>query len=226
MQISPLLNVGRGLTALIGGGGKTTLLYTLAEELRKKGSVLLCTSTHILPPEQYPLVTAAEADALRRALAEHGVVCVGTPAENGKLTAPPLPFETLAALADHVLVEADGSKRLPLKAHAPHEPVVPANAQRVVLVVGADGFGKPISAVCHRPELYAERAGASPGDPVTPELAARVIRAEGFGDRVYINKVESAADYAAAAELADRLALPAVLGSLRNGVYTKWERSC
>ena len=42
MQIAPLLNIGRGVTALIGGGGKTTLLYTLTEELRKKGTVLLC----------------------------------------------------------------------------------------------------------------------------------------------------------------------------------------
>ncbi len=49
MQIAPLLNIGRGVTALIGGGGKTTLLYTLTEELRKKGTVLLCTSTHHAP---------------------------------------------------------------------------------------------------------------------------------------------------------------------------------
>ena len=44
MQIAPLLNIGRGVTALIGGGGKTTLLYTLTEELRKKGTVLLCSA--------------------------------------------------------------------------------------------------------------------------------------------------------------------------------------
>jgi len=221
MQIAPLLNIGRGVTALIGGGGKTTLLYTLAEELRKKGSILLCTSTHIRIPEQYPLVTAG-ADALRAALAEHGAVCAGTPAENGKLTAPPLSFETLSGLADYVLVEADGARRLPLKAHAPHEPVIPPNAQRVVLVVGADGFGRPVSQVCHRPERWAELAGVSTDSPVTPEAEARVIRAEGCGDRVYINKVESAADYAAAAELAKRLALPVVMGSLHKGVYTKW----
>ena len=37
MQISPLLHVGRGVTAIIGGGGKTTLMETLAGELSKKG---------------------------------------------------------------------------------------------------------------------------------------------------------------------------------------------
>ncbi|MBE7007538.1 MAG: putative selenium-dependent hydroxylase accessory protein YqeC [Ruminococcaceae bacterium] len=219
MQVSSVLNIGRGVSALIGGGGKTTLLYALAEELRKKGRVILCTSTHILVPEQYPLVTGG-AEAIRAALAAHGAVCAGTPVENGKLTAPAPSFEELAALADYVLVEADGAKRLPLKAHAPHEPVVPANAQRVVLLVGADGFGKPISAVCHRPELYAQRAGASVSDAVTPALAARVILAENLGDRVYINKVESDEAYERAKALAGLLDRPVVLGSLHKGVYT------
>jgi len=219
MQVSSVLNIGRGVSALIGGGGKTTLLYALAEELRKKGRVILCTSTHILVPEQYPLVTGG-AEAIRAALAAHGAVCAGTPVENGKLTAPAPSFEELAALADYVLVEADGAKRLPLKAHAPHEPVVPANAQRVVLLVGADGFGKPISAVCHRPELYAQRAGASVSDTVTPALAARVILAENLGDRVYINKVESDEAYERAKALAGLLDRPVVLGSLHKGVYT------
>lgn len=219
MQVSSVLNIGRGVSALIGGGGKTTLLYALAEELRKKGRVILCTSTHILVPEQYPLVTGG-AEAIRAALAAHSAVCAGTPDENGKLTAPAPSFEELAALADYVLVEADGAKRLPLKAHAPHEPVVPANAQRVVLLVGADGFGKPISAVCHRPELYAQRAGASVSDTVTPALAARVILAENLGDRVYINKVESDEAYERAKALAGLLDRPVVLGSLHKGVYT------
>lgn len=220
MLIAPLLRIGRGVTALVGGGGKTTLLYTLAEELRKNGSVLVCTSTHIRKPEQYEVVSGG-ADALRDALERYGVVCAGMPAENGKLTAPPLSFESLAACADYVLVEADGSRGLPLKAHAPHEPAVPASAQRVALVAGADGFGKPIRAVCHRPELYAARAGVSLDAVVTPEIAARVIAVEGFGDRVYVNKAENADAYAAAEALAKGLTCPVVAGSLHGGVYAR-----
>ena len=52
-------------------------------------------------------------------------VCVGSASESGKFSAPELTFRTLCALADYVIVEADGSKRLPLKAHAAHEPVIP-----------------------------------------------------------------------------------------------------
>ena len=209
MQIAPLLNIGRGVTALIGGGGKTTLLYTLTEELRKKGTVLLCTSTHIMRPTQYEVLERAGEAELSAALSAHGAVCVGEPSAEGKLGPPSLSFDALARLADYVLVEADGSRRLPLKAHAPHEPVIPANAQRVVLVVGADGFGKPIRARC----------GASEETDVTPELEAALILAEGLGDRVYINKVETAEDYDRAAALANRLTCPVTAGSLHKGVY-------
>lgn len=219
MQIAPLLNIGRGVTALIGGGGKTTLLYTLTEELRKKGAVLLCPSTHIMRPTQYAVLERAGEAEVSAALAAHGAVCVGEAAEGGKLTAPTLSFDTLARLADYVLVEADGAKRLPLKAHAPHEPAVPSNAQRVVLVVGADGFGRPIRTVCHRPDRYAALCGASEEACVTPELAAGAILAERLGDRVYINKVESVEDYDAAAALAARLTCPVAAGSLHKGVY-------
>ena len=40
MKLAPLLQIGRGVTAIIGGGGKTTLMETLAEELSKKGKVI------------------------------------------------------------------------------------------------------------------------------------------------------------------------------------------
>ena len=134
MQIAPLLNIGRGVTALIGGGGKTTLLYTLTEELRKKGTVLLCTSTHIMT--QYEVLERAGEAEISAALSAHGAVCVGEPSAEGKLGPPSLSFDALARLADYVLVEADGSRRLPLKAHAPHEPVIPPQSNQTILHVG------------------------------------------------------------------------------------------
>ena len=219
MQIAPLLHVGRGVTAIIGGGGKTTLMETLAEELSKKGKVIITTTTHIRRPAQYETLLDADEPAVSAALDRSNIVCVGEAAENGKLCAPRLSMNALTHCADFVLVEADGAKRLPLKAHAPHEPVIPANAQRVVLVVGADGFGKPIRDVCHRSERYAALCGVSENALVTPELEATLILAEGLGDRVYINKVETAEDYDRAAALANRLTCPVTAGSLHKGVY-------
>ena len=220
MEIAPLLHVTRGVTALIGGGGKTTLLYTLAEELRRCGTVIVTTSTHIQRPEQYPVLLEGDEKDVAAALSENGVVCVAGRSPEGKLSAPALSFGALSELADFVLVEADGSKRLPLKAHAPHEPVIPACAGQTVCVVGADGFGRPIAEVCHRPERYAAICGAALGGMVTPALAARVLLAEGYGGGwVYVNKVETPRDRANAAALSAALPGTVVAGSLRRREY-------
>ena len=219
MKLAPLLQIGRGVTAIIGGGGKTTLMETLAEELSKKGKVIITTTTHIRRPARYETLTDADEAAVSAALDRSNIVCVGEAAENGKLCAPRLSMIALTHCADFVLVEADGAKRLPLKAHAPHEPVIPAEAQRVITVIGIDGIGKKISETCHRSALYAQLAGTDEEAIVTPQLAARVVNAEGYGDRVYINKVESAADYEAAQAMANEFSCPVIAGSLQQGVY-------
>ena len=218
MDISALLEVEKGVTALIGGGGKTTLMYTLAEELRRHGTVIVTTSTHIQRPEQYPVLTAA--DDVAAALTAHGAVCVASESPEGKLCAPALSFEALAALADFVLVEADGSRRLPIKVHAPHEPVIPANTRQTIYVVGADGFGRSIRQVCHRPERYAALCGAAEDDIVTPAREAAILHAEGYATGwVYINKVETSEDWRNAEALAALLPGKVLAGSLWERVY-------
>ena len=84
---------------------------------------------------------------------------------------------------------------------------------------GIDGVGKTIRETCHRSALYAQLAGVDEETVVTPQLAARVVNAEGYGDRVYINKVESAADYEAAQAMANEFSCPVIAGSLHQGVY-------
>ena len=118
MTLSQLLDIRPGVTAVIGGGGKTTLLRTLGEELAGQHPVLLCTTTKILPFSDLPCArTAAELDELRRA---HQLLCAGTDVPGtGKLTAPETPMAVLAEQFDYILVEADGAARRPLKAHAP-----------------------------------------------------------------------------------------------------------
>ena len=125
MKLQKALEIQPGVTAIIGGGGKTTLMECLAEELSAQARVIVCTTTHIYPEQNMPcLVSPSEAE-VEAELARTHCVCVGSASESGKFSAPELTFRTLCALADYVIVEADGSKRLPLKAHAAHEPVIP-----------------------------------------------------------------------------------------------------
>ena len=215
------LGLRPGVTAVIGSGGKTSLLATLARQLAARGeTAVLTTSTRIRPFAGAPLCTGADLAGLSELAAGAGAVCVGTPAENGKLAAPARPFYELARAVGYVLVEADGSKHLPLKAHAAHEPVIPTEAQRTVLVVGATGFGKPVAEVAHRPELFCQRAGCEPQDAATPARVTRVLVAEGWYARedacVLVNQVDTAERLAAARELQMLLHLPLYAASLQN----------
>ena len=70
--------------------------------------------------------------------------------------------------------EADGAHRLPIKAHADHEPVIPDGTDKTILVIGADCFGKPISDIAHRPELFADIAGVDKSSVITVFTRRRV----------------------------------------------------
>lgn len=218
MTFASGLSIHRGVTAVIGGGGKTTLLRRLGEELCQSGTVLLCTTTKVYPFGDLPCAhTTEELDALRRS---SRLLCAGAPlGDTGKLTALPVPMAELAKWFDYVLVEADGSAGCPMKAHAPHEPVIPAEADQTILVVGASGFGHPIGEAAHRPALYAALASADLADPITPPLAAKVILAEGLHTRVFINQAETAESMAAAQCLAHFLDCPTAAGSTQKGAF-------
>lgn len=205
-EFSEALQVRPGLTAIIGGGGKTTLLYRLARELEGRGSVIVTTSTHIFKPTDLPFALTAGKVS--------GILCVGMPCENGKLSAPQQSFRDLTALADYVLVEADGSAGRPLKAHASHEPVIPREANQVICVVGASGLNRPAAVKVHRPERFMALSGS---DTAAPEAVAAVLNKEALHTRVLINQADSPERIAAARELARLLNCPVVVASLQKG---------
>ena len=217
-ELRKLLGVTRGVTAVIGSGGKTSLLYRLAEELRPCGTVLLATTTHIMRPPQYPF--AETAMQLWAALAAEGAACAGSYTPEGKLTAPA--FDGWQQAADFVLVEADGSKRLPAKAHEAWEPVLPPQRRRTICVLGASAFGQPIRQAAHRPALFAQLAGVPWSAAITPEMAARVIRREGFADIIYVNQVDELEPPPSwAEEFRKEAGIPVVIGSLQR---KRWKR--
>lgn len=221
MGLAKLLEIRPGVTAVAGGGGKTSLLRTLGEELAREGNkVLLCTTTKIFPFSGLENLISPEEDTLRAALAVHRLVCVGTPVPGtGKLTAPEVPMERLAGLADYVLVEADGSAQRPMKAHVFNEPVVPPLRNQTLLVVGASGFGRSIAEAAHRPALYARLAGLPETAVITPEAEAAVLLAEALHDRIFVNQAESAEALMSASALAQLMQCPVLAGSLRREEY-------
>ena len=200
----PFLAEKGHVVSLVGGGGKTTLLYAFARHCAAKGwRVLVSTTTHIIKPETNYAPDEAALSALWRA-GKYAVV--GTPAEHGKLVSPPA--ELLCrwmAQADAVFLEADGAKHLPCKAPAEHEPVLLPESDTVLAVAGLSALGRPLREVCFRPETACALLEAGPETLLTPELLAKLLGSEtggrkGVGSRhfsVVLNQADGAERIAA-----------------------------
>lgn len=224
MIITDLLRTDAKLVSAVGSGGKSTLLHELA--IAFPGGTILTTTTHMIPPRDIPYLEGPH-EEVAAALAQNRSVCIGqSMAESGgKISAPALSMETLRELADIVLVEADGSKRLPLKAHAAWEPIIPACTDETIEVVGASGFGRPIEQAAHRPEIFCRLTGAHPEDAATPELVAKAVAAECRDgicrpDILVVNQAEGTERLEQARRFAAELiscgiALPVYAGSIR-----------
>lgn len=224
------LAIGDGdVVAFVGAGGKTTAMFLAARELRAAGAaVVVTTTTRILVPPPDPdleVVTLADGPgalaAVRAALA-HGHVPVVARAvtPDGKLAGVTTQrVAELAALPEvtHVLVEADGAARKPFKAPRPDEPVIPAAATLVVVVVGIDALGQPLTdRVAHRPEEVTARTSLAPGELLTASAIARVLLGAGGSTRgsprgarivALVNKADTPQRVGAAHELATELRL-------------------
>ncbi len=215
MRLCDGLEICPGVTAVMGSGGKTGLIRHLAEELRQRGTVLICTTTKMWMPQQGEVChTVQEAE---ETLQKAGFIYLGEVDGRRRKLLPPS-FNGWEKLADFVLVEADGAAGRPLKAHAPWEPVLPESRQQTICVVGASGMGRPIGEAAHRPEMFAALCGAAIEDTATPERIAKVMLAENFPNRVCINQTDAAQE-ADVQQLAQLLPWPVAMGSCKKKTW-------
>lgn len=166
------------IVSLVGAGGKTTVMYQLAEHFANLGKkVLVTTTTHIFQPNDNFAQSIAEVETFW----ETGSYAVVGSVEvsSGKLVK--LPEEVLknySSLADLVLVEADGAKRFPCKASAENEPVLLPESDVVIAVMGLDALHQPIKKVCFRLEKIMEVLGVPSEHCLTEEDAVKILLSE------------------------------------------------
>jgi probable selenium-dependent hydroxylase accessory protein YqeC len=181
----------RPLIAITGAGGKTTTMYTLANELAQQGKrVITTTTTQIFypgPDESDMLIVASETDALLETIEEawqqcHRITVAGTVLRTEKLAGlqSEQPYELLVKSgADVVIVEADGARHRMIKAPAEYEPVIPLQTNVALLLLSAEAINQPLSnRIAHRPELVAKLTGIHMGDVLLPAVIARLIISE------------------------------------------------
>lgn len=219
------------MVTLVGGGGKSTTMYALAKAAQDRGkTVIVTTSTHILPHPGIFLTDNPQPDHLRACLAAHRVLTLGTMGRADKLCGVGA-MGVCKAVADVVLIEGDGARVKPLKVPAGHEPVIPPESDGVVAVAGLDALGRPIGEICHRPEQVAAFLGKSLEEEVTEADIAAILSSpqggrkcvtEGMAFRCLLNKADTPALERRGERVAGLLAQRGIRAYLNH--YTQEER--
>jgi molybdenum cofactor cytidylyltransferase len=223
ITLAEALRVAPGsVVSFVGGGGKTTAMFRLADELTVAGfRVVTTTSTHINEDQIHlspAYITPEELASLGKCLDHHGQ-CLVAGLPDGKGRVFNISLEVILDLKkrsdiDCILIEADGSKSRPFKAPAAHEPVVLDITTILVPVVGMNCLGTPLDdTTVHRPEIAASLADVPVGSIITPETVARVLAHDDGGAKglpsgarlvPLLNKVDLC-DMRTAGEIAEKL---------------------
>lgn len=241
----------RECVALVGAGGKTSMLLGLGGALVKKGARVVITTTTRVGREE-----AARAPSLvflskgkywrkelSRELDDHGLVFVaGHYCESSKIKGiAPERVDELSqfSFVDYLIVEADGASRRPIKAPGPWEPVIPTSTTTIVGMVGADALGARVDeTLVFRVGAFCSVTGAHLGETITPLMVAHlflkkggIFRGSPRGGRqvAFLNKTDLLTDPRPAHEWAEIVVSSkesmdrAIVGSIKDRDYEVFE---
>lgn len=179
--------------AIVGAGGKTTVLFRLAEQI--DGPVIVTASTHLgidqvgHADHHYAIQRRDDLSQLRKSIQDGITLVTGGKGTNKRVDG--LSFDLLdelnAIAYSHnvpLIIEADGSRRKPLKAPAEHEPPIPDFVDKVIVLAGLSGLGKSLNPDwVHRHERFERLSGLKLGGTITPQAIVNVLSSENGGLR-------------------------------------------
>ena len=177
------------VVSLVGAGGKTSTLFWLAQALACSGQrVLVTTTTRMFRPEPRCGATllieperAQRLAALGDMPSTPGVVALFShfdPSQGKVMGCEPDEIDELKsmAVADVILVEADGARHCALKAPAAHEPCLPRGSNTVIALTGGAPLGCPANpANIHRWPQFSAITGLCAGDPINQTALGRLL---------------------------------------------------
>jgi probable selenium-dependent hydroxylase accessory protein YqeC len=174
------------LISFVGAGGKTTLIFVLAQALKDFGKkVLVTTTTKILLPDenQYDTIIFDSSNNIEVFKKNYlkTVTCLGnsfSPEHNKIKGVDDKYIDEIfkAGIFDYILVEADGAKRKSIKASADHEPVIPSETSIVFGIIGLDSIDKTIcDENVHRPEIFCSVTNSHLGGTINEDIIVNLI---------------------------------------------------
>ena len=227
------------IISIVGAGGKTTMMFKIAGELRGFNKVLVTTTTKIYIPleDKYDFIcTDSECFHEYIDMKENGIYVLGSGvnSENKILGLSCKQIEELAPYFDYILIEADGAKKKKLKGWNEFEPIICGKTTKTIGIIDIQSVGMVIDEEhVHRSKIFCEITGANQGETVKlKHLCNLILHPQGLfkgaeGQRIlYINKVESPNDMILAKSLVKQVNLVdkglldnVVIGSLKTGKY-------
>lgn len=175
------------LITLVGGGGKTTLMFALGRELAGWGKgIILTTTTKIWKPLSflpYLFLNDQWSDLLKTALQNLSsfpfIILAQKELSHGKLQGLNPKWIDELFLLDEVcwiIVEADGAAGRSLKAPKQGEPVVPQKTTLLIPVVGIDVLGAPLEEeYVFRAQIATRILGVSKGSILNPPMIGKLL---------------------------------------------------
>lgn len=219
MLISDILNLRKGsVLSIVGAGGKTSLMMNLAEELHPCNKVLLTTTTKIRFPDKmsYDFICIEEENySTYDHFLRNGVYVYGRSINNeNKLIGLNKEFlDKKFKYFDYSLIEADGSKRKPIKGWRENEPVICKNTSKTIGVLDITCIGKIINNLnVHRVHYFIKISNGKLNEKISVSMIASLITnplglfKNSLGEKIlFINKVENQYNSLLAYELVKQL---------------------
>lgn len=241
MKFIDILGINKEkIISIVGAGGKTTLLFTLANEVRNS-KVLVTTTTKIYVPAQkdYDYIFIGSLDGLDyRYPCNTGINVLGSEVnfENKIVGISDKELSKIYSKYDYCFIEADGSKRKKLKGWNHNEPVVSDFTEITIGVLDVKSLAMKVEEEnIHRLEKFIELTGAIKGEFVNSDhLISLIFNSNGLfknsiGRRIlFINKVETDQDVEAVNNLLEKIKREnlkshlidsVIYGSLKNSNY-------
>ncbi len=162
MEFSKIFGIKkRDIVTVTGSGGKTSLIFKLAKELKIWGKVLVTTTTKISVPEinQYENLFLTEYKLEKYTNGKNfNIDILGLKIEEGKIHGISekeleIFLNNSEKKYDYVLIEGDGAKRKLAKIWSGNEPVIPSCTTKIIGVGNIQAIGKKVLDVVHRFEL-------------------------------------------------------------------------
>ena len=193
MKLVEALRAERRLRlAIVGAGGKTSTMFALARQFSPP--VIIAATAHLaldqvkMADRHFMVNKPKDAErSLSNLRSEEVALFTGPVGQRDRTSG--VDYDTMDFLRQAaelrncpLIIEADGARRLALKAPAAHEPPVPPWVNHVLVVAGLSALGKQLGEkTVFRAEVFSNLSGISIGKPISLEGIVNYLTAPDGG---------------------------------------------